>query len=396
MKNKLLILSLIFILILSIFPISCNSKASNASEENAVTGYFFSIYKKYDEKPMLENTAIQITAMYADLNTRASAFHTAITSYTQECTAPYSKLVNLQTLWKENMQALKKTEFIQFGPAVLSANYELMDAWVKNRLSYPPDTASIESFISSTTTIDSTTIAGLGKLLKGMPAIEYLLFTTSTSNTDNLDICNALGGRRLSYLKEIINNYTTNTTALSRSWNPDGGNFSKEIYTAGEGSQYYSTRQKIIDTIIESMATQVEFVKDDKLGYPVGIGIDAGGVVRLNAMESKYSANSIENMINNLEGIRIIFSGNGGVGISDYVSYYNPGLSTRIINQIQDVKVKLQSINHFTYINTNPDTTNIQKAIDSLNLLKSMLTTEINATVGNSSITTTSAAADGD
>jgi len=60
--------------------------------------------------------------------------------------------------------------------------------------------------------------------------------------------------------------------------------------------------------------------KDGKLATPLGIfANECGSTVCPQTVESKYSQNSLANILNNLIGFEKLLTGNGGLGFTDYL-----------------------------------------------------------------------------
>lgn len=373
----------------------CSKNKNSDSSTSVLDGFLYSMYNAFQPDSVLTNTASLITTDYATLETKASSFYEAVSTYSSTCSGDYTSLINLRENWKSNMAVLKEIELIQFGPAIQGGYYERIDSYKLNFLSNPPDTSTINSIVSGSSTIDSSSVASMSKLAKGLPVIEYLLYDNGSGSSDLSSICSALTGRRLTLLTELVKEYHTNALNLKNAWDKDIGNFYTELAGAGKKGGYFKSKQEALNILITQINNEIEDIIDNKLAYPTGISSSSGGTIRVNYIESRYSGNAVTNMLNNMEGVKKVYTGNGSSGVSDYIEYYNPPLDKRITAQIDDVITKIGLIKNFDTSYQSTNVSEVQTAIDSLKVLRAMLTTELSATVGGAG-TQTSSSGDGD
>lgn len=376
----------------SIFLVSGNcSKNSHSknSQEAAITGGLFNIIKIFNPTPIFSNISNNvIVSSYSNLEANAKSLKAATDAYSQNCSTTTS-LQNLQTLWKQNMIALKESEISQFGPAVQGGYYEAMDPWVNSYLSNPTDTASINSYISGSGTISLSTISALNKLQRGLPAIEYLLFDDGTGNSSLASICTNLSGRRLQFFSQLVADYYNNANSLKSAWVNTSGNFANELPTAGMGSSFFDSKKTAMDTLINQMIALLNTIIDKKLGYPAGLNVSSNGIIRSTNIESRYSDSSIENILANLRSIRNYYTGSGGEGISSYVKNVNPILDRKIQAQMEDAITKTQAITSLKSSLTSSNLTTTKDAFNSIRTLRTTLTTELTSLSGTGAVSST-------
>jgi len=324
-----------------------------------------------------------ILKSYSDLEQAANEFNTNAQSYNGDCSNNARSLSNLQSGWKKNASIVKQIEIIQFGPAQFGGFYESIDPWVLNFTdNITPDINGINSFIASSTAINSANVSTLNKLQKGLPAIEFLLFSDANANTSVSVVCSALTARRLDTMKQLVSLYYISVKELHSQWKESGSNYVNELPTAGLGSIYFSSQQFALTTLLLQLSNHIEFIRDNKLGYPAGLTLRSNGIKRANVIESRFANRSIDNLVDNLIGVNNLYTGINGPGISDYVKSVNPGLDLRIRQQILFCITNLQKITNLeTAINSNAS--EVQTAYNSLTTLKTMLTSEISATFGS-------------
>lgn len=374
-------------IILSITSLYFYCSRGNENEESkiaAIQGIILNRLNIFNPKPMLSNLSSNvILPTYANLETAANELNTSAQAYSGDCSNNANALQSLQILWKKNFGILKQIEIIQFGPAQFGGFYESIDPWVANYIdNVTPDTTSINSFISGSTTITTSNVSTLNKLQKGLPAIEYLLFSDVSGNSSASAICTGLTSRRMDFMKQLVNLYYISVQGLHSQWKASGSNYVNELPTAGSGSIYFSSEQTAISTLLLQFSNHIEFIRDNKLGYPAGLTSRSGGVRRSTVIESRFANQSIDNLVNNLIGVNNLYTGINGPGITDYVKSANPSLDLRIRQQIGICTANIQSISNLqTAINSN--STSLQTAYNCLSSLRTMLTSELSATLGS-------------
>jgi predicted lipoprotein len=385
-SNKFLFLKISFILSIVLFYFYCSKSDKNEeSKISSIQGIIYNRLSAFNPIPLLSNLSTNIILKgYSDLETAANEFNTAAQSYSGDCSNNASSLQNLQTSWKKNFAILKQLEIIQFGPAQFGGFYESIDPWVANYTdNITPDTTSINSFISGSTTINTTNVTVLNKLLKGLPAIEYLLFSDSTGNTSLTSTCSGLTGRRMDFMKQLVSLYYTATQNLHSQWKTSGSNYANELPTAGSGSIYFSSQKAAMDILILQFSNHIEFIRDNKLGYPAGLTTRSGGTKRPTVIETRFANQPISNLVNNLNGVNSLYTGVNGQGISDYIRSANPSLDSRIRQQITTCISNVQKISDLQ-VAINSNSSDVLTAYNSLTTLRNMLTTEVTATFGAS------------
>jgi len=365
--------------------IYCSRANQNGESRMAsINGILHNRLKEFNPLPLLSNVSKNvILKSYSDLEQAASEFNTNAQTYNGDCSNNARSLLDLQSAWKKNASIVKQIEIIQFGPAQFGGFYESIDPWVLNFTdNITPDINGINSFIAGSTAINSTNVSALNKLQKGLPAIEFLLFSDANANTSVSVVCSGLTARRLDTMKQLVSLYYLSVKQLHSQWKESGSNYVNELPTAGLGSIYFSSQQFALTTLLLQLSNHIEFIRDNKLGYPAGLTLRSNGIKRANLIESRFANRSIDNLVDNLVGVNNLYTGNNGPGISEYIKSVNPGLDLRIRQQILFCIANLQKITNLeTAINSNAS--EVQTAYNSLTTLKTMLTSEISATFGS-------------
>lgn len=375
----------IFICILLItFAFSyCSKNAGDDSATSRIMGLIHNQLNAFNFGLLLKNTSENfIYQNYISLETNVNSLKNLTDALPDSCGGDTARLVAIQNAWKSSFAILKNVEIIQIGP---SGSYSTIDSWPINYIVNPPDTAQINATIAGADTINETYLSNKSDNENGFPTIEYLIFDNGSGSTNITNICNALTGRRKVYLQEAVNLLRTRVIRLTLNWNPTfSGNFTTVLQTAGPTNEFYKSEKEAVDTLIKQMVAMVEKIKDDKIGYPAGFSVESAGVVRPTNVETRFSNTSITAIGNNLSGISAFYTGNGGVGFSDYVRYYNISLDERVrakINETQSKATEILDLKGDLIAGTN---TKVRELHTLLNELKILFTVELAGNLGSS------------
>lgn len=254
------------------------------------------------------------------------------TSMDQLCAAPTSTaLENAQEAWRNSHALYEQTQAFDFGPST--------SLQIQNKVNFsPPSTTAIETIIAGDGTIDLVFINARPVALKGFFGLEYLLFDPVGGNaniltqlTDPTD-----GARRCQYARLVSVNLQAQAAELYNAWSEEDGNFIDEFALAGQGSSTYSMVSNAMGALVNAMIANAEHIQDAKLGKP--LGKRTGGTAQPEEVESFYSDNSLNDMVNNIKGIQNIYLGsyenNSGLSLSTYVLQTDSSLDKRIKDRI--------------------------------------------------------------
>nr|MBP7282636.1 hypothetical protein [Leptospiraceae bacterium] len=111
---------------------------------------------------------------------------------------------------------------------------------------------------------------------------------------------------------------------------------------------------------------------------------ESAGVVKPTNVETRFSNTSITAIGNNLSGISAFYTGNGGVGFSDYVRYYNVSLDERVRAKIKETQSKATEILDLKGDLLAGTNTKVRELHTLLNELKILFTVELAGNLGSS------------
>ena len=161
----------------------------------------------------------------------------------------------------------------------------------------------------------------------GLAAIEYLLFDQSLGtqcNPKNPNHAKAFEWTKKSPAEKWVDRcrllkpltYQVNAAAglLERYWDPNYGNFSKNLI---DGSAYPNTSESL--TALAHSLFALEGVKDQKLGKPLGVHKDCTRSEKKcpEAVEHSWSGVSVSAAVEQLKGLKVVFTGGQGRGFDD-------------------------------------------------------------------------------
>ena len=224
-------------------------------------------------------------------------------SQSLEATVNESRLEATQRAWHEARRPWKETEVFKFGPvADEPLRYGAkIDFW-------PARPDDVEAVLN---TADELVVEDLGAAAKGLPAIEYLLFAEGALESFEMQL------RRHEYLQLLVSDLIVQAQALKEAWDPEGGNYLNELVNAGSSSEMYDTLSMALSEVVNRMAFTVENIRADKL--QAGIGSD--GTPQPDNLESSFSGRSIDDILDNLRGIEVLYFGDTGQGIGALDAY---------------------------------------------------------------------------
>ena len=267
-----------------------------------------------------------------------------------------------KTDWKAVKSAWSQTEAFIFGPVITDNVVIRLNSWPLNK-------NGVDSILALSNSLSEVYINGVNGNLKGLQAIEYLLFGANGNK-----VASALTERELLYLNALVNNLQTISGKLALDWKTDSSvGFFKPFVYAGDGSGVYSSQL----TVFELLATaQIDLL--DKIGG--NIVTNSFNLTNQNLEAIPYSANSIKTFKDNIQGIKNVYIGSylsDGKGLENFVTVHNSTLNGKIKQQLDEALAALVAITvpFGTAITT--QTAQVQAAIAKTNTLKVTLKDEM-------------------
>lgn len=217
--------------------------------------------------------------------------------------------------WRETMNQWQQLEVMQIGPLLDN------DASLRNKIySWPvvqgcavdQDVGHFETGSISGTAYD---ISKRTAPRRGLDALEYLLFNDNLAHSCSADRLAPDGWNerneqerkvaRCQYAVEVAKDLEVSSQELVEEWQGDSG-YAQKLKTAN--SDLFDDEQAAVNRITDAMFYVDSITKDAKLAAPIGLSSNScGSAACVDDIESKLSANSINNIKNNLIGLQKLF-----------------------------------------------------------------------------------------
>lgn len=263
----------------------------------------------FDRAAMLRSIGETVALpLYRRFEAEAGALVSAAEAY---CAAPAEvPLDEVRNAWWNARAPWKKAEVFSFGP-YSDLPWRLgpkIDSW-------PVREKNVDGLLQGATPLDEVALAAQGASNRGLPVIEYLLYApgAEAAFTDG-----AKGARRCAYLVAASRDLRTNAHAMVEAWETT---YLDELANAGAGSKAFASLDAAVGELLNRMVFLAENMRELKLGKPMGMS--SGGDPRPALLESAYSGRSLQDLRDDLAGLRAVYAGvhEGvvGVGLADYV-----------------------------------------------------------------------------
>ena len=294
-----------------------------------------------------------ITPLYADFLDRARALQQA-TERWRTSGEPADREAAQQT-WREAMALWQRAELTQLGPAgamgQVAGGEDLRDeiyAWPLGQRCFYDRVTLDEQYDD---------LASLPVNRRGLGALEYLLFVEEPGNgcpassSINAGPWQALGDdeiwrRRGAYAAAAAADVAERAEALHTAWASGGGKFQSQLAGAGSGSEVYSSTQEALNALTSALFYLEKETKDMKLAQPAGLK-DCDAMTCPAALESPWSGTSRDNILANLAGFELVFTGGPGdvPGFDSLlVAAGQKALAEAMTSDIATARAKLQGL----------------------------------------------------
>jgi len=276
----------------------------------------------------------------------------------------------LKQQWTDTKLVWKQAQIFNFGPIESLALETSVDNW-------PTNDFGIESTINSGQPIDQDFLLTVASDRKGLPAIEYLLF--SGDSQESIDqFLNSEA--RQAYLLALTENLNIIANTILNEWVPRGNNFGQTfIESVGNSAGSSAT------LLANEMIFLQEIVKNFKIATP--LGLRTSGEVRPDLVEAPFSQLSLTFAQENVTIIEKVFTGNGNNGFDDYLDALDVQdddipLSKAIREQIDASRNALDAIPPPLTVAVTSDANAVENAFIELQQLTVLLKTDMMSSLG--------------
>ena len=275
-----------------------------------------------------------------ELAAEAQKVKTAVAAF---CAAPTeANLTAAQTAWRASRLPWKHAEIMRFGPAEDLRLGSAIDFW-------PARTDTIEAAITAAPEpVTAEHIASLGTSSKGMPALEYLMFDPVGGNAAilvSLGGMDATAKKRCAYAQALGDTFANDASSLEAAWNPTGGGFVDQVANAGAGSTTFTSGQNAIGRVVNLLNAALQATNENKLTAPLGT---ATGTPDPTVVESRFSDNSIDDLIENIRAVDEVYNGHhgdkSGKGLTVLVGARSGAIDTAVKKALADAQTSISAI----------------------------------------------------
>ncbi|AKT39702.1 imelysin family protein [Chondromyces crocatus] len=309
------------------------------------------------------------------------------------CASPdQATLDAAQDAWRALRQPWEHTQAFLFGPSDQLGTANAIDFW-------PVRTDSVDKAVTSAPDpVTPEHIATLGVATRGMPALEYLLFSPDGGDAA---VLTSLGAdtqearHRCSFAAAVATVIETDIAALADAWRPEKGAFVDDVASAGSGSETFPRAQDGISRVVNTAVELLQKVTDGRIGAPSGTR--TGGTPQPALSESRFSDNTNTDLIEAARGVEAIYTGSAGgtsgLGLSTLVAERSAELDTAIRNQFTDFVNTIQALPAPLRQAVETDPAAVATALESGRALRRLIAVDL---AGTLSVTVTLNDNDGD
>ncbi|MCJ8319190.1 MAG: imelysin family protein [Colwellia sp.] len=243
-------------------------------------------------------------------------------------------LTSLRSAWRELNLAWQQAQWVRIGP-ILDHNRNL-------RIQFWPDsknivTRDLETLLAEPAVVDVAYIASRSVGGQGLPALELLLFPTSTQNSLTNTSASNNQAKRCEVLKAISENVKNISTDVYQEWHADSGNYVNSVIS---GTGEFTSVKDSVEELITNWLEQIERVKDDKMLIPLDTADDAS------LIEFYLSDAALVSIKANVTIFKEIYTNGEGHGFDEILIDFlaQDTIATQMINKIDAVLIAITTI----------------------------------------------------
>ncbi len=276
-----------------------------------------------------------ILPAYADFAVQAAQLDAAVGALATTPTP--DTLAAAQQAWRATYIAWQPLELFAVQDVQRTQHYSGMDTW-------HPDVERIAVLLAGSDPLDEATIAGVGATVRGLPALEYMLFDAAG---DNAAVLQALSDapRRVTYAQALAADIHTRADALLTFWSPEGADYRAAFVAADTGG---AVMRSSVSALTNELVNTVDVLVQMELGAPLGRTGD--GTPQPAMVEAVHSNAALPGMLRTLDVLRATLTAGGGSGFDDYLTdlRLDPDggepLAQRLLAQLDRAHVALSAI----------------------------------------------------
>jgi predicted lipoprotein len=243
-------------------------------------------------------------------------------------------LDSARTAWKEAALSWAALQATRLGP--IADQSARIDFW-------PARPNLIEQGLADTERLDSNRLATLtASAAKGLPAVEWLLFSPASGGALAALQDPAKGPRRGAYLAAAATDIRRAAAFIEAEWKGATGS----AFVDPAPSTRYPTTQMAVEELIKGLVATLEEMKNAKVLVPSGAKTE--GRPQPDLVESPYAGLSLDILRANLDGAEAAFTGQGlpgrGTGLNAYMEDLGSEVPARIVEGIAKSRSALAAV----------------------------------------------------
>ena len=265
---------------------------------------------------------------YRTLQERSNTCDTAIAAYATSGSATDRDAA--QAAFLSLMETLMEVEMMTTGPlgsATLSPGGQDLFDEIYSWAVLPPSYCGVDRFLTGASYQDRPALDAAPLNIRGMGAIDYLLFVETLDNdcepgapitTDGswaaiATDADALGQRRAQMARVLSAQVKQRVDALLTAWDPA---FLQEFQDPARSGALYRSAQEGLNAMADALFVLDQVTKDMRLGTPAGLANCTTPICPLK-LESRFAGDNKERILHNLIGFRLVYTGGTGLGFDD-------------------------------------------------------------------------------
>lgn len=282
------------------------------------------------------------------------------------CDNPNSQtLGTAQVAWDQARAVWKRGDAFAFGPYGSPDNIGLqMDFW-------PVREDRVDDFIEDNDDISAEKLASSGSTVRGLPVIEYHLF--SVEDPANLT------GKRCQHIRALGEDLVNLATEYQAQWD----DHRRALKSAGASSDsVYPAVEDALSQVFNHIVFAIDDIRFAKLGKPLG---KSGGTVSPGLVESPFSERSVADMLDSLDGVEQMYTigeNTSGISFEALVRSRNPALAEAVAQAFDESRQALDAIDAplQSVVLNDPDRGDV--AYDEIKVLHRLLAVDVANVVG--------------
>ena len=210
-----------------------------------------------------------------------------------------ASLEQVRRQWQNAALSWKVAGTYSFGP--------IDDHFLSGAIDYPGvHYPNIEKSISTGTVIDDSYIESRGSSLKGLKAIEYLLYKNASGDSVVRDF--ASSQKRREYLAALASNLAAQARKVLEAWKGTDAPFAA-AFARADGRDIKSS----LGILVNKCVSQVNLIKDERLAVP--LGMRNGGSPDPASVEGRLSGTSLALVRSEIAGVQKCFGNEKVAGL---------------------------------------------------------------------------------